>query len=99
MAESQLMDRSMSPEEQGGPEKKTSKQEARSNSGWWWLPIGKMASCCGCEKQLSPPEKVAFNYPTKEIYCPDCAQKRQIAEMCVPSRKLQKMAEPASIKA
>jgi hypothetical protein len=99
MAESQLMDMSTSTDERDGPEKKASKRGAHSNSGWWWLPIGRMASCHDCEKQLGPPEKVAYSYPTKKIYCPDCAQKRQIAEMCVPSRKLQKMAEPGSVKA
>ncbi|HEY8083079.1 MAG TPA: hypothetical protein VIE64_05920 [Solirubrobacterales bacterium] len=71
------------------PDKEKRKRGQDSN-GWWWLPIGRSASCSDCKKGLSPPEKVAYSYPTKKIYCPDCAQKQQVAEMCKPSRKLQK---------
>ena len=75
-------------QEQATQEQATKKSPGQ---GWWWIPVGREGKCDGCEKELQPPQKVAYGYGRRKVYCPDCAQKEGIATECQPSRKLQRM--------
>lgn len=65
-------------------------EKSGSKSGWWWTLAARDAECKKCGKQLLN-QKIAYRYYTREILCPDCAQEESVAEMCQPSRKMQKV--------
>ena len=79
----------METKEQEQEQEKATKK--RPEKGWWWTVIDREAKCESCSRELQPPRKVAYNNGSRKVYCFDCAQKEGVADLCKPSRKLQKM--------
>jgi predicted RNA-binding Zn-ribbon protein involved in translation (DUF1610 family) len=69
------------------------KRKKRIGNGWWWTLAGRMGHCNSCGKRLMPRDKIAYNQGNRKIYCPNCARTECVADICKPSRKLQKMDE------
>ncbi|MEX2107466.1 MAG: hypothetical protein WD827_01110 [Solirubrobacterales bacterium] len=59
--------------------------------GWWWTLSKHETNCMSCGVHLLAQEKIAYHHKKGKIFCPDCAQAKQVSEMCEPSRKLLKI--------
>lgn len=73
------------------------KKERQKGRGWWWTMLGKDAPCRNCQRELSPPQKVAYHHPTRKVYCPDCAQEERVAAQCKLSKRLQEPMEESPV--